>query len=100
MAQSIRITITPEVDKALQVLRKSTMGTLNTTELIKMAVGGFAKAKALEMTTEEMSIEEMDMIGARSFYEWAKEDGTLEEDNISDKAKLRPFIPESYVPDR
>lgn len=45
MAQTIRITITPDVEKALQILRQTTLGTLNTTELIKMAIGSFAKMK-------------------------------------------------------
>ena len=48
MAQTIRITITPDVEKALQILRQSTLGTLNTTELIKLAIGSFAKIKADE----------------------------------------------------
>ncbi len=47
MPQTIRITITPDLEKALQILRQSTLGTLNTTELIKMAVGAFANKKSL-----------------------------------------------------
>ena len=34
------------------------------------------------------------------FYEWAKEDGSLEINNISPDAKLKPFVPEPYVPNR
>ena len=98
MAQTIRITITPDVEKALQILRQSTLGTLNTTELIKMAIGAFAKIKAAR--SEEMSPEEWDLMSARQFYQWAKDDGTLEIDNISPNAELKPFIPKPYVPNR
>ena len=45
MAQTIRLTITPDLEKALLILHQSTLGTLNTTELIKMAVGGYAQLK-------------------------------------------------------
>ena len=100
MPQTIRITITPDVEKALQILRQSTMGTLNTTELIKMAVGRYAKIKAHDKENQEMSPDELDTLSARLFYEWAKEDGTLEDENISPKAKLKPFVPEHYVPNR
>lgn len=92
MAQTIRITITPDVEKALQILRQSTLGTLNTTELIKMAIGGFAKIK-----TDETSPYEIDVISSRMFYEWAKEDKTLDVDNIAHPEKLKPFVPKPYV---
>ncbi len=92
MAQTIRITITPDMEKALQILRQSTSGTLNTSELIKLAVGGFARIKQ-----EDISPKEMDLISARLFYEWAREDGTLEVDNIAHPEKLKPFIPKKYV---
>ncbi len=100
MAQTIRITITPDVEKALQILSQSTLGTLNTTELIKMAVGGFAKIKATDMSHDDILPDEWDLLSARMFYEWAKEDGSLEVNNISPNAKLKPFIPEPYVPNR
>ncbi len=100
MPQTIRITITPDVEKALQILRQSTMGTLNTTELIKMAVGGFAKIKAAKPSSTEINPQQWDLISAHQFYEWAKEDGSLEIDNISPNAKLKPFVPKPYVPDR
>ena len=48
MAQNIRITITPDLERALQILRQSTLGTLNTTELIKMAVGSLAQIKKMK----------------------------------------------------
>lgn len=92
MAQTIRLTITPDLEKALGILRKSTLGTLNATELIKMAVGGFARIKEVEMSPEEL-----DKISAHQFYEWAKEDGTLEVDNIAHPEKLKPFIPTKHV---
>ena len=95
MTQTVRLTITPELENALQILHKSTSGTLNTTELIKLAIGELAQIKAAEMTPEEL-----DKVSARLFYEWAKEDGTLEVDNISPTAKLKPFVPEPYVPTR
>lgn len=98
MPQTIRITITPDVEKALQILRQSTLGTLNTTELIKMAVGGYAQMKVAH--DEDISPQEWDMMSARLFYQWAKDDGTLEVDNISPKAKLKPFVPKPYVPNR
>lgn len=98
MAQTIRITITPELEKALQILRQSTLGALNSTELIKMAVGGFANIKQGELKSQaEEEVKELNKISARLVYEWAKEDGTLEVDNISKSAKLRPFVPEPYV---
>ena len=92
MAQTIRITITPDIEKALQILRHSTLGTLNTTELIKMAVGSFAKMRAVETSSSEM-----DKISSRMFYDWAKEDKTLDVDNIAHPEKLRPFTPKPYV---
>ena len=98
MAQTIRLTITSDLEKALQILRQSTLGTLNTTELIKMAVGSFAKMKTTSKS--EISEEEWDRMSARQLYGWAKEDGTLEVNNISPNAKLRPFTPEPYVSNR
>ena len=95
MSQTIRISITPDLEKALQILRKSTLGTLNTTELIKMAVGSFAKMKAAD--NSEISNDDWNRMSARQFYGWAKEDGTLEVDNIAPNAKLKPFTPEPYV---
>ena len=100
MAQTIRITITPDVEKALNILRQSTLGTLNTTELIKMAIGAFAKLKKEDLSQEDKELKEMDLMAAHQFYQWAKEDGTLEVDNISPNAKLKPFVPEPYVPNR
>ena len=97
MAQTIRITITPDVEKALQILRQSTLGTLNTTELIKMAIGGFAKIKTVNRLNSDINSEDWDHMSARLFYEWAKEDGSLEVNNISPDAKLKPFNPEPYV---
>ncbi len=52
MAVNIRITITPEIEKALAKLRLITAGTLNTTELIKYAIG---KAATLETSYEEIA---------------------------------------------
>lgn len=97
MAQTIRITITPDVEKALQILRQSTLGTLNTTELIKMAIGGFAKIKTANTLNNDINPEEWDRVSARLFYQWAKDDGSLEVNNISPDAKLKPFDPEPYV---
>lgn len=101
MAQTIRITVTPEFEKALNILRQSTMGTLNTTELIKMAVGELAQLKKEKKTEfDDITPQVMDKISARLFYEWAQEDGTLEDDNISSKVKLKPFVPKPYVSNR
>ena len=61
-----------------------------------MAVGGFARTKAIP----NQEVEDMDRMAAHSFHQWAKEDGTLEVDNISPNAKLKPFVPEPYVPNR
>lgn len=105
MAQSIRITITPDLEKALQVLRQSTLGTLNTTELIKMAVGAFAQSKKNDIAyknsnsnkAEVDEVAEMNAISAQSFYEWAKEDDTLTVNNIAHPEKLKPFTPKPYV---
>jgi len=88
MTQTVRLTVTPELERALQILDRSTMGTLNTTELIKMAIGGFAQIKGNDMTPNEL-----DQISARSFYEWAKADGTLEVDNIAHPEKLKSYFP-------
>lgn len=90
--------ITPELETALSILRRSTSGTLNTTELIKLSVGELAQIKRTQ--SNEMTPEEMNVIGARQFYEWAKEDGSLEVDNISPSAKLKPFVPKPYVANR
>lgn len=100
MAQSIRITITPDLEKALQILRQSTLGTLNTTELIKMAVGAFANSKKSEVSLTDQEVKEMDFISAHQFYQGAKEDGTLDDDNISPNAKLKPYVPKPYVSNR
>lgn len=100
MAQTIRLTVTPDMEKALQILRQSTLGTLNTTELIKMAVGSFAKMKAGDISGKDITPQEQDYISAKQFYEWAKEDGSLEVNNISDHAKLKPFVPKPYVSNR
>lgn len=101
MAQTVRLTISPELERALQILNKSTMGTLNTTELIKMAIGGYAQVKKTENAEiPETTPQEMDAVSTRLFYEWAKEDGTLHVNNISPRAKVKPFIPEPYVPNR
>lgn len=97
MVQTIRLTITPELEKALQILRQATLGTLNTTELIKMAIGSFARMKARVKENEDISPEDWDRMSAKLFYEWAKEDGSLEVDNIAHPEKLRPFIPKEYV---
>lgn len=93
MAQTIRLTITPELEKALKILRQSTSGTLNTTELVKLAVGEFAQLKA----GNDISPAELDLVSAQSFQQWAKEDGSLEVDNIAHPEKLKPFTPKPYV---
>lgn len=100
MAQTIRITVTPDVEKALQILRQSTLGTLNTTELIKMAIGAMANSKKSELSLDEKEVQEESRMSAYQFYQWAKEDGTLEDDNISPNAKLKPYKPEPYVQNR
>lgn len=108
MAQTIRLTITPEIEKALEVLRQTTMGTLNTTELIKMSIGEVARRKRsqlFEMNKKDLKYEDIspktwDTLSAKQFYEWAKEDGSLETDNISPDVKLKPFVPVPYVPNR
>lgn len=101
MAQNIRITITPDLENALNILRRSTTGTLNTTELIKLAVGELAQLKKMKITEpDDITPAEMNKIGTHLFYEWAKEDNTLKNDNISLNVKLKPFIPEPYVSNR
>ena len=35
MAQTIRLTITPDLEKALQILRQSTIGTIDIDNIIK-----------------------------------------------------------------
>lgn len=92
MPQTIRITITPDLDEALQTLRLSTMGTLNTTQLIKLAVGSFARIKKADMSAKEL-----DRLSAGLFYEWAKEDETIDQDVIAQPEKLKPFTPKPYV---
>jgi hypothetical protein len=92
MAQTIRLTITQDMEKALQILRKSTMGTLNTTELIKMAVGSFAKMK-----DSDLGPNEMDALSSQLFYEWSKDDETQTINNIAHPEKLKPFIPKLHV---
>ncbi len=92
MAQTIRLTITPDLEKAIQILRKSTLGTLNATELIKMAVGGFARMKSNNLDPDEM-----DALSSQLFYDWAKDDETLDTNNIAHPEKLKPFTPKPYV---
>ncbi len=92
MSQTIRLTVTPDLEKALQILRQSTLGTLNTTELIKMAVGTFAQSKNTEMNPNEM-----DIVSSQLFYEWSKMDKTLNVNNIAHPEKLKPFTPKPYV---
>lgn len=99
MAQTIRLTVTPDLEKAIDILRRSTTGTLNTTELIKLAVGELAQLKRRQKP-DEITPQEMDRLGSRLFYEWAKEDNTLNEDNISPNVKIKPFMPEPYVSNR
>ena len=53
MAQNVRISINNELEKSLEILRQATMGTLNTTELIKFAVG---KAAAVEKNEQDKDI--------------------------------------------
>lgn len=100
MAQTIRLSVTPDLEKALRILRQSTLGTLNTTELIKMAVGAFANSKKSEISLDEKEVQEENLMSAYQFYKWAKEDGTLEDDNISPNVKLKPYVPEPYVSNR
>lgn len=95
MAQTIRLTITSDLEKALNILRQSTLGTLNTTELIKMAVGAFAKQKEKDNT--ELSPSEMDTISSSLFYEWAKEDGSLHEEAFTHPEEFKPYKPKEYV---
>ena len=101
MAQTIRLTVTPDLEKALNILKRSTTGTLNTTELIKLAVGELAQLKRRQIVeSDQITPQEMDKVGAHLFCEWAKEDSTLGEDNISPDANIKPFIPEPYVSNR
>ena len=98
MAQTVRLTITTELQNALNILKQSTTGTLNTTELIKLAVGELAQIKKEKKAeSSDITPQELDKISARLFYEWAKEDGTLGIDNIAHPEKLKPFIPKPYV---
>ena len=90
MPKTIRLTINNDLENAIQVLRDSTSGTLNTTELIKMAVGEYAQIKKLTGPTfADMD----DFISAKMFYKWAKEDGSLNVPNIAHPEKLKPFNP-------
>jgi len=97
MAQTIRLTITPDLEKALQILRQSTLGTLNTTELIKMAVGGFANSKRSGIMSSDQEILEESLMSTYQFYQWAKEDKSLEKENIAHPERQKPFIPKPYV---
>jgi hypothetical protein len=97
MAQTIRLTVTPDLEKALQILRESTLGVLNTTEIVKMAIGGFAHLKAATVKDKNISMKELDKSSALLFFEWAKEDGSLDLDNISPNAIKKPFTKEPYV---
>lgn len=95
MPQSIRITITPDLEHALQILRQSTLGTLNTTELIKMAVGSLAQIKKLKEV--EMTPQELNTISSQLFHDWAREDETIDVANIAHPEKLKPFSPKTHV---
>ena len=97
MAQNIRLTITPDLQKALDILDRSTMGTLNTTELIKLAVGGYARVKQME--SGDIVVRDMNRFATRQMREWAKDDGTIIVNNIASGAKSLPFQPEPYVRD-
>lgn len=106
MSQTIRITITPEIEKALQILKKSTLGTLNTTELIKLSIGELARIKEKAITQKNkglidndlnLSADELDTVSSRLFHEWAKEDNILDLNNIAHPEKLKPFKPKTYV---
>jgi hypothetical protein len=98
MTQTIRLTITPDLERAITILRRSTTGTLNTTELIKLAVGELAQLKKRQLVElDEVTPQEMDKVGARLFFEWAKEDGSLNVENIAHPEKLKPYSPKSYV---
>ena len=98
MAQTIRLTITPDLEKAITILRRSTTGILNTTELIKLAVGELAQLKKRQLVEpNEITPQETDKVGARLFFEWAKEDGSLNVDNIAHPEKLKPYSPKPYI---
>lgn len=88
MPQTIRLTINTDLENALQILRRSTSGTLNTTELIKMAVGEFAQIKNSSMTPAEL-----DSVSSQLFYNWAKNDGSMNINNIANPKKMKPFNP-------
>ena len=94
MPQTIRLTITPDIQKALDVLRQSTMGTLNTTELIKMAVGGYAQDQGGDF---DLDANEESEIASQLFYQWAKEDMSLNVSNIKTPEKLKIYNPKKYV---
>jgi hypothetical protein len=68
------------------------MGTLNTTELIKMAVGSFAKMKSSDSTPQEL-----DVLSSQLFQQWSKDDKTQNINNIAHRDKLKPFTPKPYV---
>jgi hypothetical protein len=66
MPLNIRITVTPDLERALNILRQSTTGTLNTTELIKLAVGELAQLKKAKLTNlhEDVTPQQMDKMSA------------------------------------
>jgi len=99
MAHTIRLTVSPELEKALQILRQSTSGTLNSTELIKMAIGEFAQIKKAHLPdrADNLTPDELDQLSALSFYKWAKEDYTLDVDNIAHPEKLKSYTVKSNV---
>lgn len=57
-------------------------------------------AQILKAQSNQMTPEIMNAFGVRQCYEWAKEDGSLEVDNNSPSAKLKPFVPKQYVANR
>jgi hypothetical protein len=90
MAQTIRLTVTPDLEKALQILRESTLGVLNTTEIVKMAIGSFASMK-----NEAANPHDMDKVSTQLFHDWSRDDETLNVNNIAHLNKLRPYIPKA-----
>lgn len=86
MPQTVRLTITSELEKALAILHQSTLGTLNTTELIKLAIGELARIKEKEMNPNQL-----DQLSAQLFATWAQEDGSQLVENIAQPEKLQPF---------
>ena len=51
MPQTVRITLNKDLEKSLNILRQYTSGSLNNTELIKLAIGSYARIKELEMNS-------------------------------------------------